>query len=135
MLFHSYLVVMEPSGCHSLHVLSMEVQLIHSAIRFGTVQFYFSACYGMNNYIHIRDLWQSIVTKATSSLPWVLAGNFNTIGWTHEKIGGASPRPSGLIEFNDCIQEVGLIDLKLSGSPFTWVKYCFLVFQTIPPFS
>ena len=29
-----------------------------------------------------------------------------------------SPRASGLIEFNDCIQEAGLIDLKLCGSPF-----------------
>lgn len=37
-----------------------------------------------------------------------------------KKMGGASPRAIGLIEFNDCIQEAGLIDLKLYGSPFTW---------------
>eukprot|EP00268_Persea_americana_P005851 TRINITY_DN12021_c0_g3_i1.p1 TRINITY_DN12021_c0_g3~~TRINITY_DN12021_c0_g3_i1.p1 ORF type:complete len:434 (+),score=46.51 TRINITY_DN12021_c0_g3_i1:1707-3008(+) len=98
----------------TLHVL-VEAQLIHCDIKFGAVQLYFSACYGMNNYIHRRDLWRI-------QLYLRLAGDFNTIRWTHEKIGGASPRPSGLIEFNDCIQEVGLIDLKLSGSPFTWSK-------------
>lgn len=68
-----------------------------------------------------RDLWKSNIDESKDSgLPWIVAGDFNTIRWTHEKEGGAIPRAAGLIEFNDCIQEAGLIDLKLSGASFTW---------------
>lgn len=108
-----------PRSVH-LQVLHMEPQNIHCAVQFSNFQFYFSACYGHNNYIQRRELWQSLVLKATTSQPWVLAGDFNTLRWNHEKIGEAPPRPAGLIDFNDCIQEVGLIELTLSGSPFTW---------------
>lgn len=45
---------------------------------------------------------------------------FNTIRWNHENSGGAIPRAAGLIEFNDCIQEAGFIDLQMAGSSFTW---------------
>ena len=100
-------------------VLNVETQLLHCDIKFGHVQLYFSACYGDNSYIHRRDLWQSLVSKANSSCPWVIAGDFNTIRWTHEKIGGASPRPTRLIELSNCIQEVGIFDLQMTGSLFT----------------
>lgn len=31
-----------------------------------------------------------------------------------------TPRATGLVEFYDCIQEVGLMDFKLNGSQLTW---------------
>lgn len=105
-----------------LQVLNMESQVIHCDVKFGNFQFFFSACYGSNNYIQRRELWLSLVSNARTSQSWVIAGDFNTLRWTHEKLGGATPRPAGLLDFNDCIQEVGLLELKLSGSPFTWTN-------------
>lgn len=58
--------------------------------------------------------------STTSGLPWIVPGEFNTILRNHEKAGGAIPRARGLIEFNDCIQDAGLLDLKLTGPPITW---------------
>ncbi|RWR83584.1 Ribonuclease H domain-containing protein [Cinnamomum micranthum f. kanehirae] len=71
--------------------------------------------------MHRRSLWQSLIARSRNvSKPWIVAGDFNTIRWVLEKSEGSIPRAAGLIEFNDCIQEAGLVDLPLQGSPFTW---------------
>ena len=67
-----------------------------------------------------RDLWSTICNLSTCGLPWIVAGEFNTVRWTHEKHGGAAPRARGLIEFNDCLHDAGLLDMKLTGPLFTW---------------
>ena len=38
----------------------------------------------------------------------------------HMRKQADTPRATGLVEFYDCIQEVGLMDFKLNGSQFTW---------------
>ena len=50
----------------------------------------------------------------------MVAGDFNTIKWSHEKTGGSTLRAIRLVDYNDCIQGVGLMDFKLNGSRFTW---------------
>jgi len=68
-----------------------------------------------------HDLWKTIRDLSTySGLPWIVAGNFNTVRWNHEMHGGAGPRARGLIEFNDCLHDAGLLDMKLTGPLFTW---------------
>lgn len=103
----------------STQILDVENQIIHCDSQYKNIRLFFSACYGTNTYIERRDLWKSILSKANmSSRPWVLVEDFNTVRWSHEKI--ACPRGLGLIEFNECLQQTGLLDLKLSGSPFIW---------------
>lgn len=88
-------------------VASWNPQYMHCNVKYGTVAFLLSVCYGYNNYMQRRDLWKSIIDRSKDSgLLWIVAGDFNTIR-SHEKEGGAIPRAAGLIEFNDCIQEVG----------------------------
>lgn len=69
-----------------------------------------------------------VAASKRSVVPWIVAGDFNTIRWSHEKSGGTVPRAVGLIQFNDCIQEAGLMELKLVGPVFTWSNSFFLFF-------
>lgn len=102
-------------------ISSKSAQCMHCEIKYGDLVFFLSACYGFNNYIQRKDLWNTIIQNSKSiKIPWIVAGDFNTIRWPHEKSGGATPRAIGLIDFNDCIQEAGLMDLQLNGPPFTW---------------
>lgn len=102
-------------------IASRNPQYMHCDVKYGTMAFLLSVCYGYNNYIQRRDLWTSITDRSKNSgLPRIVVGDFNAIRWTQENEGGAIPRAAGLIEFNDCIQEAGLIDLKLSEASFTW---------------
>lgn len=90
---------------------SRDAQCIHCDVKYGNVDFLLPVCYGFNNYMQRRDLWRSSV------LPWIVSGDFNTIRWNHEKSGGTIPRAVGLIAFNDCIQEAGLLEFNFTGRP------------------
>ena len=63
-----------------------------------------------------NHLFQRITAHGLGQLPLALT----LFDGAMKKTGGASPRASALHEFNDCLQEAGLLDLKLCGSPFTW---------------
>ena len=94
---------------------------MHCKVQYRNVVFFLSACYGFNSYIERKDLWNTIIQISKSiTTPWIVAGDFKIIRWSHEKSGGATPRANGLIDFNDCIQEAGLMDLQLKGPIFTW---------------
>lgn len=47
------------------------------------------------------------------NMPWIVLGDFNIPRYSHEKVGGNPPRPSEMDDFNNCIQECGLLDMHL----------------------
>lgn len=47
-------------------------------------------------------------------------GDFNCILYTHEKVGGNPPPVNKLSDFQDCVNDAGLIDLPSNGFLFTW---------------
>ena len=53
-------------------------------------------------------------------LPWVIAGDFNEIMYSHEKEGGA-PRPVNMMQnFRDALVECELEDMGFVGDQYTW---------------
>ncbi|XP_018826667.2 uncharacterized protein LOC108995543 [Juglans regia] len=52
--------------------------------------------------------------------PWFLGRDFNIICTESEKIGGIFQSSHAIREFNNCIQECGLLDLPSSGQRFSW---------------
>ena len=51
-------------------------------------------------------------------IPWCLGGDFNVVRMTREKIG-AVYNQAAMTDFSNFIEEVGLMDLPLSGGRFT----------------
>jgi hypothetical protein len=57
-----------------------------------------------------------------SQLPWCIIGDFNDILSSEEK-RGRTDRPEWLIQgFRDAVTDAGLVDIGLTGYPFTWFK-------------
>lgn len=66
------------------------------------------------------DLLRSL--RDSSSLPWLIAGDFNDLASPAEKRGRHS-HPATLIEgFTRAIEDCGLVDLGMTGRPFTWER-------------
>ena len=62
---------------------------------------------------YIHDLHNS------SSLPWLIVGDFNEILLCDEKEGG-NDRPSIVMQnFRECLDDCGLVDLGYVGDKFT----------------
>lgn len=54
--------------------------------------------------------------------PWVLADDLNQVLFDHEKQGGAPVNMVVSFAFSQCINASQLVDLGLSGQPFTWCR-------------
>lgn len=78
-----------------------------------------SAVYAKNSTYARQELWLQITSIVTDKL-WLLLGNFNCIRFIHEKMGGETPNLEALEDFNNCIYEAELKDLKWWGQKFTW---------------
>lgn len=53
-------------------------------------------------------------------LPWLCAGDFNEVLYTHEKRGGPDRPQAAMERFRLALAECGLRDLGYTGDKFTW---------------
>lgn len=61
-------------------ISSRTAQCIHCEVKYGNVAFFLSACYGFTNYMQRKDLWNTILQHSKNIIvPWIVAGDFNTI--------------------------------------------------------
>lgn len=107
-----------------LHVLDNSNQFIHAKLVSiaNDVSCFATFVYG-SNYIHERNkLWADIVKIASrfQHEPWVVLGDFNAIRFSHEKEGGTRKWPRHMNDFNKCVLDSSLEDLKYTGMFFTW---------------
>ncbi|CAH9113540.1 unnamed protein product [Cuscuta epithymum] len=89
----------------------------------GTSPWRFTGFYGFpeRNRRHLSwDLLRSLRPK--SSLPWLVAGDFNEIASPHEKRGLHSHPNSLMDNFNKALEDCFLFDLGAQGRFFTWEK-------------
>ena len=59
--------------------------------------------------------------KRSSSLPWLVIGDFNEIVGLSEKEGGSIRPSKQMADFVSTIDHCGLCDLGFIGSKFTWL--------------
>ena len=52
-------------------------------------------------------------------IPWFLGGDFNVVRGTEEKVGVVYNHLA-MSEFSNFIEDLGLMDIPLSGGRFTW---------------
>lgn len=57
-----------------------------------------------------------------NSLPWCVMGDFNDLLSNEEKRSRVDHPPWRIRGFREAVQDSGLIDIHMTGYPFTWVK-------------
>ncbi|XP_062086986.1 uncharacterized protein LOC133793707 [Humulus lupulus] len=89
----------------------------------GKAEWRFTGLYGEPSRGHRRQTWDLLRTLASaSSLPWCIMGDVNNVVGQEDKRGG-NPYPGWLINgFNQPLTDCGLIDLDLTGYPYTWER-------------
>lgn len=67
-------------------------------------------------------LWSSLVSFMSSSLGdfWMLADDFNSSLYPSKKVGGLEDYYYSMNDLANFIYLVGLMDINLIGSKFTW---------------
>ncbi|XP_041020448.1 uncharacterized protein LOC121262091 [Juglans microcarpa x Juglans regia] len=80
------------------------------------VSFVYAKCSQVNR----RGLWRELAEVQVVEQPWVVVGDFNIIRNDSDRIGG-NPQPlASMEEFNDCLDQCGLIDLSSRGNHMSW---------------
>lgn len=91
--------------------------------------FHYTAIYAANTYQERSELWVELTntcsTLSLCSSPWMIAGDFNEI--IHHKEHSnplVNTAPSPMTEFRNCLHQLGVFDLRFSGSLHTWTNSC-----------
>ncbi|WOL14469.1 hypothetical protein Cni_G23249 [Canna indica] len=97
-------------------------QAMHlSVCKKGCKPWVFLGIYTSNNIKRRKLLWDLLSNLDLSNCPWLIAGDFNCIDNSEDKLGG-NPFTFGSScnSFRSLCAEAGLIDLKFQGARFTW---------------
>ncbi|XP_022030699.1 uncharacterized protein LOC110931622 [Helianthus annuus] len=105
-------------------VLSETDQVMHLQIilKQSKKMFFCSVIYAANYYISRRDLWKqlSLHKNFVCNEPWVILGDFNSALNLEDKSMGCSSVSLSMKEFQECVDEIEMVDIKRTGIHFTW---------------
>lgn len=105
-------------------LLSIE-QEVHTLVRdlSSNNSWLMSAIYARPRYTKRCLLWDNLSKVAKlHTFPWIIAGDFNEVLMDGDKFGGRPVNISKTINFQDCLNNCGMIDLGFSGLRFTWTN-------------
>lgn len=101
---------------YSTNHIDIEVGLLGSAETWRFTGIYGFASNG--DRVRTWDLMRTLA--AQSSLPWLVAGDFNEILSNSEKSGGPPRGAAPMARFRGALVDCGLTDMGFSSSKFTW---------------
>jgi hypothetical protein len=98
-------------------------RFIDAHIRFspGEPLFHVTFVYGEPQVCNRHRMWSLLsALRASSSLPWLVLGDFNEALWQYEHFSACLRSESQMAAFRDCVQVCELNDLGFSGLPYTY---------------
>lgn len=85
------------------------------------MEFKITAIYARCNAMERLELWEELEDIADhTQIPWIIGGDCNVILTEEEKQGGSSFTNAESVEFTNCIAKCALLELKFTGSTYTW---------------
>lgn len=83
-----------------------------------------SFVYGANHGIYRKQLWSGLrkFKAILGSQPWIVMGDFNSMLFPHDALGGSSRRNSDMEDFFHCVEDVELFDVVYTGIQHTWCQ-------------
>ncbi|GJT39899.1 hypothetical protein Tco_0939764 [Tanacetum coccineum] len=105
-------------------IIDQDAQVMHTCIFFKAdkKELFCSFIYAHNRYMHRRALWHnlSLHKHYVRGRPWCLMGDFNAALYLDDKSVGSSRIDIAMREFKECVEEIEVSDVNLSGLHFTW---------------
>lgn len=107
----------------TFEVLSFNSQTIHGSLKFlvSGLCCYVSTVYADHAFIARRPLWVDLVQTSAlfQVLPWLVVGDFNAIRDLSDQFGGSDTWIPYFDEFNRCLTQSELEDLRYIGFRYT----------------
>lgn len=104
----------------SVNLNRMGEQYISIRVGEGVEKFLLTMIYAKCTRVDRHILWDELSAQSVGLDPCIFVGDFNIIRNDSERRGGR-PRPLGAMEdFNNWIQQGGLIEMASKGSAFSW---------------
>ncbi|KAJ9536697.1 hypothetical protein OSB04_un000082 [Centaurea solstitialis] len=109
-----------------LMVLDMSEQFVNCQIKVrGTSTIFFvSFIYAANQGRERQRLWSGVrrFRAIIGDKPWVLSGDFNTLLFPHDALGGCSRRNADMADFASFVEDVEVFDMRYTGIHHTWCQ-------------
>ncbi|KAK1313493.1 hypothetical protein QJS10_CPA06g01305 [Acorus calamus] len=108
-----------------VELLSFSEQFMHCKITPSNSllpSYLLTTVYASNSSADRLSLWEDLenIAATTSSLKWMVGGDFNEVRYVHEKRGGRNPHIRRISNFNNSLEACHLLDLRSIGPSFTW---------------
>ncbi|XP_016485954.1 uncharacterized protein LOC107806332 [Nicotiana tabacum] len=104
-------------------ILSNHDQQLTIKLHYGAANsdLYITAVYAKCTPKERRELWNSLeLTNLHVNGPWCIGGDFNVILDSDKKKGGRPHRMNKSLEFSNCMDNCGMMDLGFVGPKYTW---------------
>ncbi|XP_075076769.1 uncharacterized protein LOC142163387 [Nicotiana tabacum] len=69
----------------------------------------------------VLELWKDLVRHIRGcTKPWLVLGDFNLVLHSTNRIGGNAVTWAEMMDFQQCMQESGLMEMPTQGNRYTW---------------
>ncbi|XP_031126953.1 uncharacterized protein LOC116029190 [Ipomoea triloba] len=107
----------------NLEVIGHSSQSIHTRVKIGLVDMFFTFAYVRPNLVAKKRFWDNCkVLGDNLQGPWIVIGDLNDIASGEEQWGSESTCNTSLQRFVDAYSSCGLFDPGHVGPKFTWCK-------------
>ncbi|KAL2226576.1 UNVERIFIED_CONTAM: putative mitochondrial protein [Sesamum indicum] len=107
-----------------VHILDLGEQFMHCRVtnRADNEIVIITVIYGASEVSGRRALWNSLQTLAPqcTDVPWLVGGDFNAVREINEVCGVSGDIRIAMEDFNNSIQEAGLLPMPMQGEWYTW---------------
>ncbi|XP_026416928.1 uncharacterized protein LOC113312393 [Papaver somniferum] len=101
-------------------LFEIKFNIIMMSVKIKGFLCFVSCMYGALNTVNRKDQWDYLQCLSENiKNPWMLVGDLNFILDSSEKEGGNEALSSDSALIQNVIQQIGFIDLKFQGDPFT----------------
>ncbi|XP_022014769.1 uncharacterized protein LOC110914278 [Helianthus annuus] len=105
-------------------ILSQSPQVMHIQLVFKIDKrmVFCSFVYADNYYVSRKQLWHNLSMHKilVGNKPWCLMGDFNTALNLEDNSMGSSSVSIGMRDFQECVDEIEVVDINRTGMHFTW---------------
>ncbi|GJS75796.1 putative reverse transcriptase domain-containing protein [Tanacetum coccineum] len=113
-------------NCINVMIMEQSAQVIHCFVKQlnGDSSLHCSFIYAHIHNVDRRSLWKSLrkYKRSLRDSPWIILGDFNTTLDPSKKFSGCSKVTTAMSNFRDCVAEIEVDDISMSGLNFTWNK-------------